>query len=129
MPQIFESVRPEVTLFLGAHDSNFPWVNQEADSVRFSSGLMNLLNAFSAMNFGKFVYLSSVDVYEGVYWKDISEDTPARCISAKALALAQAEMTCENFRKSCMSFWQIPIWRMRLLLFIDFRGVGSSCIR
>ena len=39
LSDVFESVSPDVTLFMGAFDSNFRWTNEERELVRLTSGL------------------------------------------------------------------------------------------
>ena len=34
--EIFDSVSPDVTIFMGAFDTNFEWKNEEADSVKYT---------------------------------------------------------------------------------------------
>ena len=63
VPQIFESVRPEVTVVLG------PWdpacrVNNENQAVHYFAGLTNLLVSFSILRRGRFVYLSTSDIFD-----------------------------------------------------------------
>ena len=59
LPEVFTSVSPDVTVFLGAFDTNFRWSNDQGEAVRYISGLMNLLTAFSGLRQGRFLYLSS----------------------------------------------------------------------
>ena len=45
---IFESVRPDVTIFTGAYDTGFDWETlSRQESVRYMAGLMNILSACS----------------------------------------------------------------------------------
>ena len=44
MKEIFESVHPSVTLFLGAFDTNFSWLDEQKDSVKFTSSLVSVLD-------------------------------------------------------------------------------------
>ena len=59
---IFESVSPDLVVFLGAYDTNFDWRNAREESVRYTASIVNLLSAFSLMEKGRFVYLSSEEV-------------------------------------------------------------------
>ena len=95
----FESVNPDVTLFMGAFDSNFRWANEERELVRLTSGLTNLLTAHSMAGKGRFIFLSSDDVYSESYEGDVAEDTPTSPSGVKAMALAQCEDICASFRK------------------------------
>ncbi len=49
---ILESIRPDVTVFTGAYDTNFDWSSPRQDSVRYMAGLMNILAACSMMKKG-----------------------------------------------------------------------------
>ncbi|MCH5340520.1 MAG: NAD(P)-dependent oxidoreductase [Acetatifactor sp.] len=98
--EIFESVHPDLTIFLGAYDTNFRWNNEETASVKFSSSLMNLLMAYAMLAHGRFVFLSSDAVYEQHYPEDISEDTETTPNGLRGMALAQAEEMCESYRRN-----------------------------
>ncbi len=98
--EIFESVKPDMTVFLGAHDTNFQWNNEEAASVKFCSSLMNLLMAYAMLNYGRFIYLSSDAVYGGNYPEDIPETAPTSPTGLKGMALAQGEEMCESYRRT-----------------------------
>lgn len=97
--EIFESVNPDIVIFLGAFDSNFDWnLKKEKESVRFQAGLINLLIAFSKLHKGRFIYLSSDEIYSGDFEGDIEENTPANAVSIKAMAITQGEQLCLNYR-------------------------------
>ncbi len=98
MNEIFESVRPDVTVYLGAFDSNFAWLDAHRDLVRFHAGLCNLLSAYSTGEYGRFLYLSSSDVWSGDFSSDLTENTKANATSGKGMALAQGEDLCESYR-------------------------------
>lgn len=108
--EIFESVAPDVTLFLGAYDTNFSWQNGERESVRFMSSLMNLLVAYSVVNKGKFIFLSSEEVYQGRYQKGIREEQPACPKGFRGVVQVQAEDMCAGFRDS----WKRNVLVLRL---------------
>ncbi len=100
LSEIFESVNPDLSIFMGAYDTNFNWKNEEKEAVRFSSSLMNILMAYAVGNGQRFIYLSSNDVYENSFEEDITEDFPMLPKTIKGMALAQAEELCDNYRKS-----------------------------
>lgn len=98
---IFESVRPDVTVFTGAYDTNFDWeTSSRQEAVRYIAGLMNILSACSMIKTGRFVYLSSEEVFGGSYVDRISEEEAVSPKGFRALALAQGEETCANYRKT-----------------------------
>ena len=107
---IFESVNPDVTIFMGAYDTNFQWKQQEREAVRYSSSLMNILVAYSMTKRGKFIYLSSEEVYSGSYPAEIREDEPVSAVGFRGMTLAQGEKICENYQEN----WKLDIIVLRL---------------
>lgn len=97
---VFESVFTDVTVFLGAYDSNFRWEEGQKTTVYFSSGLMNMLMSFDASGSGRFIYLSSEEVYGGDYRQNISEEEEVKPATVKGTALAQGESLCGYFKKT-----------------------------
>ena len=73
---ILESVKPDVTVFTGAYDTNFTWESPRQDGVRYMAGLMNILSACSMMKKGRFLYFSSQEVFGAPYIDDIGEEEP-----------------------------------------------------
>ena len=60
---IFRSVNPDLTVFMGAYDTNFDWSSAREEIVRYTTGLMNILSAYSAVKKGRVVYFSYQEVY------------------------------------------------------------------
>ena len=96
---VFESVNPDVTIFMGAFDSNFRWLNEQREMVRFTSSLTNFLTAYAMAGKGRFIYLSSDAVYSGDYGENIAENNISNPSNLKGMALAQGEDICESFRR------------------------------
>ncbi len=99
VPQVFESVRPDVTLYLGACDPGAE-VTDETQAAHFFSGLNNLLVSFSMVYQGRFVYLSTSDIFEGGRDSLISEEDKPCCDTPRALVLTQAEELCASYRNN-----------------------------
>ncbi len=97
---IFESVKPDMVVFMGAFDTNFDWHRERQESVRYTASLMNILATYSMVGKGKFVYFSSHDVYSGAWHNDIPESAAASPRGFKSMAIAQGEEICENYRKT-----------------------------
>ena len=98
--EILESVKPDAIVFTGAFDSNFSWETPRPDGVRYMTALMNILSAYSVLKKGRFLYFSSQEVFGGAYPYKIEEDETAAPKGFRAMALAQGEETCANFRKT-----------------------------
>lgn len=100
LSEIFKSVNPDVVIFLGAYDTNFDWARQsEKEAVRFQSGLVNMLTSLSHVAKSRFIYLSSQEVYSGNYIEDITESETMTPATSKAMAIAQGEQLCMNYRQ------------------------------
>ena len=99
--EIFESVSPDITLYMGAYDTNFTWEEEEKDAARYVASLTNLLMAYSRKKHGCFLYLSSEEVYSGHYEEDISEHEPLtpEVGNHRSMALALGENLCDSYRR------------------------------
>lgn len=95
---IFKSIEPELTVFMGAHDTNFDWRMARQESVRYTTAFTNILSAYSMMGKGRFVYISSYEVFSSVYGANITEDTATETHGFKALAIAHGEELCDSYR-------------------------------
>ena len=49
--EVIESVNPDVTILLGAFDTNYLWNGEERETVHFISHMVNILVAYSVVNF------------------------------------------------------------------------------
>lgn len=96
---IFKSISPDITVFMGAYDTNFDWSEAREEIVRYTTGLMNILTAYSLMKKGRFVYFSSQEVYGEPHSKAICETEDLAPKGFKAMALAQGEEICSNYRR------------------------------
>ncbi len=97
---IFRSISPDITIFMGAYDTNFDWNMAREEIVRYTTGFMNILSAFSVVKSGRFVYLSSQEVFGNPRGKSISEEETLSPKGFKAMALAQGEEICSNYRRA-----------------------------
>ncbi len=97
---IFESVKPDMVIFMGAYDTNFDWHRERQESVRYTASLMNILSTYSMVGKGRFVYFSSHEVYGGSHYNNIQEQEAAQPRGFKAMAVTQGEEICENYRKT-----------------------------
>ncbi len=98
LDEIFESVNPDVVLYMGAFDTNYRWVEEEREAVRYSTNLMNILMAYAKNCSGQFIYLSSNEVYSLHYPENISEDELLSPSGYRSMVLAQGEEICQSHR-------------------------------
>lgn len=97
---IIESIRPDAVLFTGAYDTGFDWkYGGQAETLRYTTAMVNILTAYSMCGEGKFIYLSSQEVFDGSYANDISETTAVAARGFKASAVSQGEVLCSNYRE------------------------------
>lgn len=97
---IVESVMPDVVLFAGAYDTSFDWRhNGQEEVLRYTTAVVNILTACAVVG-GKFIYLSSQEVFDGSYANDIPEETAIAARGFKASAVAQGEGMCSSYRES-----------------------------
>ena len=99
--EIFESIGPDLTLYMGAYDTNYTWEEEEKDATAYVNGVTNLLMAYAKKQRGRFLYLSSEEVYSGNYDEDIAEQavlTPD-AENHRGMALALGENLCDSYRK------------------------------
>ncbi|MBQ6095707.1 MAG: NAD(P)-dependent oxidoreductase, partial [Lachnospiraceae bacterium] len=97
--EVFVSVKPQVTLFLGAFDKEFSWKTGMNTSIKYASSLLNLLMSFAALRQGRFIYLSSEEALEGFQVADDGEIERTKNCSEKAQAIAMGEKTCLDYGK------------------------------
>ena len=98
VPEVFTSVRPDVTIFMGAFDSNYRWSNDKAEAAAYVSGVMNLLTAFSGTVEGRLIYLSSESVFNGTSVEPYREEDNGNAVDYRGMAVSQGEELCESFR-------------------------------
>lgn len=100
MHQIFHSVRPDLTIFMGAQDSNFDWEKVHQESVRYNASLTNILMSYAMVGTGRFLYLSSAEIYEGHYPEVITEDTAVENPGFYQTVMKKAEELCQFYRQN-----------------------------
>lgn len=98
--EIFDSIRPDVTMFMGAYDTNFDWTDDRREAVRYSAGLVNILMAQSLLEKGRFLYLSSEEVYTNSYLTDISEEEAHSARGFRAMTIVQGEEACQTYQQT-----------------------------
>ncbi len=96
--EVFASVKPDVTLFLGAYDTNFHWDDRKNVIAKYSASLLNMLVAFSAIGKGRFVYLSSDVVFHGLTVGSDGQVVNNVADNPKAQSIAMGEKVCEDYR-------------------------------
>lgn len=118
--EVFNSVKPDVTIFLGAYDWNFNWQGEQQNtSVAYFSAVLNMLMAFAAQQKGRFIYLSSEEVFGGLSIDKKLEIVNRTEENVKAQAIAMGEKLCLDYRS--MTEGDIVVLRMDHLYGIPTR--------
>lgn len=97
---IYDSVKPDVTIFAGAWDSHFNWQKARRESVRYTASLINILTAYSMLGKGRFIYFSSQEVFSGSFPQNLPESWRPEPKSLRSMSIAQGEEICANFRQN-----------------------------
>lgn len=127
--EVFNSVKPDVTIFLGAYDWNFNWEGGQSTSIDYSSAILNMLMAFAAQQKGKFIYLSSDEVFDGLRIDKKNEIVNRTDQNPKAQAIAMGEKMCLDY--SHMVDGDIIVLRLDHLYGIPTRReeIGNICAK
>ena len=91
-------MKPDVTIFMGAYDLNFNWARERNEAVAYTSGLMNVITSYSALGQGRFIYLSSEEVFQKNYPAEIDETEPYAVNNGKGQTIAIGEEMCLNYQ-------------------------------
>ncbi len=94
---ILVSTNPDVVIFTGAQDTHYRWEDARKEAVQFSTDLTNILSAYSSVKEGRFLYLSSEEVFGKSYPEDIREEESVSASSFQAIAIAQGEEMCKSY--------------------------------
>ena len=94
---ILVSTIPDVVIFTGAQDTHYRWEDARKEAVQFSTDLTNILSAYSSVKEGRFLYLSSEEVFGKSYPEDIREEESVSASSFQAIAIAQGEEMCKSY--------------------------------
>lgn len=97
--EVFRSVSPDVTILLGAFDGNFPGKDLRREAVAYASGLQNVLASWSALQKGRLIYLSSVEVYGNSYPGPVTEKVQPVPRGTRSAMLFQGEESCRFYQE------------------------------
>ncbi|NCE65352.1 NAD(P)-dependent oxidoreductase [Pseudoflavonifractor sp. 524-17] len=97
---IYDSIKPDITIFAGAWDSHFNWQKARQESVRYTAALINILTAYSMLGRGRFIYFSSQEVFSGSFPQNLPESWKPAPKNLRSMAIAQGEEICANYRQN-----------------------------
>lgn len=114
---IVKSIKPDVTIFMGALDTNFKWKQEQQDAVYYSSSLVNALMSHVTTGKGRFIYLSTANQFDLNYLEPVTEETLVEESDFYQTAMHQAENICLSYRENRKSdivvlrmdrLWSVP---------------------
>lgn len=97
---IMASTNPDVVIFTGAQDTHYEWENARKDGVQYAADLTNIMSSYASVRKGRFIYLSSQEVFGSSCSYDIKEDEPTSAVGFRALAISQGEEMCKSYYSS-----------------------------
>lgn len=109
--EVFRSVNPDVTILLGAFDGNLGKKDSKREAVEYAAGLQNILLSWAALNKGRLIYLSSVEVYGSSYQIPVTEEVMPKPEKIREIMLLGGEESCR--------FYQEQLKRDVLILRLD----------
>lgn len=109
--EVFRSVNPDVTILLGAFDGNLSEKDSKRVAVEYAAGLQNILLSWAALNKGRLIYLSSVEVYGNSYQIPVTESVMPTPGGIRSMAFLNGEESCR--------FYQEKLKRDVLILRLD----------
>ena len=96
--EVLSSIQPDALIYMGAYDHNFHWNGQRNRAGVYSSGLLNVLLAFLAVSEGRFIYLSSEEVFQSEYAQAITEEEQSTAYTTRGQAIALGERMCKYYQ-------------------------------
>lgn len=98
---IMQSIEPDAVLFMGAQDSSFAWEEKGSRELpRYTASVANIVSLYAAFSKGRFIYLSSGEIYGDGYAGSLSEEAQPAPDGYRAMAVLQGEGICENCRRT-----------------------------
>ena len=98
--EVFRSVNPDVTILLGAFDGNLTGEDPKSEAIRYAAGLQNILLSWSALEKGRLIYLSSVEVYGNSYQIPVTEAIRPVPRGIRSLMIFQGEESCRFYEET-----------------------------
>lgn len=96
---IIHNVRPDIVIFMGALDEHFEWKSEKQQSGEYISGLTNILIASMNAGIKRFIYCSSLEIFEDNVEEEIHKDTVPVPTTIKSKTFMQGEDTCKYYNQ------------------------------
>lgn len=96
--ELFRSINPDVTIVMGAFDGNLYKNDLKNKAVEYAAGLQNTLYSWAALNKGRLIFLSSVEVYGDSYQIPVTEAIKPMPGGLRSMMILQAEESCRFYQ-------------------------------
>lgn len=96
--EVVSSIQPDALVYMGAYDSNFHWSGAQNRAGEYTAGLLNILQAFLAVSEGRFIYLSSEEVFQQEYAYALTEEEQCVAVTTRGQAIAVGENVCKYYQ-------------------------------
>ncbi|MCL2717744.1 MAG: NAD(P)-dependent oxidoreductase [Lachnospiraceae bacterium] len=107
---IIAGIMPEVIVFLGAQDEEFAVDWSQEQAMDYLAGLSNVLISAQQLGIGRFVYISSTQIYGMGWCSRLSEQSEKKPQDTRSLVLSEGESLCLNY--TAMSKMESVVLRM-----------------
>lgn len=87
---IFDSTKADIAIFTGAYDPNFQW-NKQHNTKGYIGGLYNSLICASRSGIKRYIYMSTIDVYDNAFEGLVDEESTANPTATRTLAIRNGE--------------------------------------
>ena len=112
-----KNVQADVLIITGACDIKYTWQDKNHDSVRYLSGVTNLLMCARDAGIRQVIYCSSMGVYEDSLEEVITKESPLKADSDVLQTYVQIEHLCdkqhegERFRITTVSYTHLDVYK------------------
>lgn len=93
---VMKNIMADIVIILGACDTKYTWRDTGQESVRYLTGITNLLMCAKEAGIPQAIYCSSLGVYEDVKCKEIDQETAFDSHSVFLQTVIQTEFMCEE---------------------------------
>lgn len=98
---IMQCIKPDVVIFMGAQNDSYNW-NNDMTFTQYTAELNNVLIWAKTNKVKRFIYLSTMELYEGDYENPVSEETNPVSKEFKHLTIYNGESLCRLYDDEIM---------------------------
>lgn len=93
---IMKNIQPDIMIILGVCDTKYTWLDENHESVKYLTGITNLLMGAKEAGIKQILYCSSLGVYEGCTDLILDKSTPFKGDSLLMQTMIQTEHMCRE---------------------------------